>query len=116
MAIHTGTHMDAPCHLTPDQNVQRQHEVPITRFFGPGAVIDIRAKVDSNRDYAMTMDDMREWEDENGAVPDGAIVLVGLCFQICFISIYLFIHILNSVRFGYNAESKCGTRSLPSHN
>ena len=74
MAIHTGTHMDAPCHFIEDG--QRQHEVPLERFFGPAAVMDCKAQVDEDNDYEFSMEDLQAWEKENGKVPEGAYVLV----------------------------------------
>ena len=76
MAVHTGTHFDAPCHINEDG--LRSHEVPLSRFFGPAAVIDIKGKVDGDNDYQLSMEDVTKWEEMHGQVPEGAIVLVGL--------------------------------------
>ena len=72
--VHVGTHMDAPCHFK--HGGQRSHEVPMDMYFGPAAVMDIRLKVQQNGDYEMTMEDVQQWEEQHGQVPDGAIVLV----------------------------------------
>jgi kynurenine formamidase len=39
-------------------------------------VIDIRAQAAADRDYRLTLQDLRAWEEKHGAVPTGAIVLL----------------------------------------
>ena len=71
---HHGTHLDAPIHggdnlptvdaLTPDD------------LFGPAAVIDVSAQSAADPDYAVTRQDLIDWEARNGELPAGAIVLM----------------------------------------
>ena len=73
-AEHGGTHMDAPVHfaeggLTADQ-------VPLTTLIGPAAVVDVSAAAAKNRDYRLSVEDLKNWETANGRLPDGAIVLM----------------------------------------
>ena len=75
MIIHTGTHMDAPCHFC--NTCWRMHEVPFENLRGPAAVFDISDKCKENTKYEMTVQDFKDWEEENGAIPKGAFIMVG---------------------------------------
>lgn len=68
---HTGTHMDAPFHFSDQASADL---IPITDLVGPLAVVDIRAKAEDNADAQLTPDDLRDWEEEHGRLPNGAIV------------------------------------------
>ena len=74
MIIHVGTHVDAPCHFC--RTCWRLHEVPFDRFIGPAAVIDIKEQCDKNSNYELTVQDIKNWEEANGPIPEGAIVMV----------------------------------------
>ena len=39
-------------------------------------MIDISKQCDANPNYEMTIDDIKQWEKENGPVPKGAILMV----------------------------------------
>lgn len=68
---HTGTHMDAPFHFSDQDSADL---VPVEKLVGPLAIIDIRAKAESNPDAQVTPDDIAAWEAEFGPLPAGAIV------------------------------------------
>ncbi len=70
---HGGTHMDAPVHFA--KGALATHEVPLDSLIGPAAVIDVSDASAQDRDYQFTVDDVLNWEKENGALPDGAIIL-----------------------------------------
>lgn len=75
MAVHSGTHMDAPLHFLRDK--WSIDEIPITHFINrPLAVIDISNKVSKNRDYELLEEDLLAWEMENGEIPEGAVILI----------------------------------------
>ena len=67
-----GTHIDFPGHFVKD--------MPLSEAFGaqqmlfPLCVIDITAKVAENVHYAVTVEDIKAYEAEYGAIPDGAFV------------------------------------------
>ena len=69
---HTGTHIDAPLHFTADG--KGVGELPVEDLVAPLVVIDIRAKADANADAEVTPDDIKAWTDQNGELPQGAIV------------------------------------------
>lgn len=67
-----GTHIDFPGHFVKD--------MPLSEKFGaqqmlfPLCVIDITAKVAEDVHYAVTVEDIKAYEAEYGAIPDGAFV------------------------------------------
>lgn len=71
---HIGTHLDAPNHF--EEGQQDVSEIPVEMFIGPGVVIDITLQAEANPDKALSVDDLLEWEKENGPIPSGAIVLL----------------------------------------
>lgn len=69
---HGGTHLDAPIHFAEGKRTADQ--IPLSQLVGPAAVIDISAKADP--DYRLTADDIRQWEQRNGRIESGTIVLL----------------------------------------
>ncbi|KAI1301281.1 Kynurenine formamidase [Halotydeus destructor] len=75
MAIHTGTHMDAPLHFA--EGKWSVDQIPITHLVNrPLAVIDARNQVSQNRDYAVTIKDIQDWEATNGQLPEGCVLFL----------------------------------------
>lgn len=72
-AEHGGTHLDAPIHFF--ENRLTAEEIPVEQLTGRAAVIDVSAKVVSNRDYQISVDDVIAWEQEYGEIPEGTILL-----------------------------------------
>jgi kynurenine formamidase len=70
---HFGTHLDAPAHLGGTLTVDR---IPVDRLVRPGLCINVAAKAQANDDYQLTLEDVRAFEQANGPIPEGAIVLV----------------------------------------
>jgi kynurenine formamidase len=75
---HTGTHFDAPIHWIsgkdlPENSVDR---IPAKQFIGPACVIDVTAKVESDPDFLLTPEAIREWEGKHGKIPAGAWVML----------------------------------------
>ena len=71
---HLGTHMDAPYHFS--INAQKMHEIPPERLIGPGVVIDITEKARVDPNYAVTVDDILEYEAKYGRIPPHAMVMM----------------------------------------
>ena len=67
-----GTHIDFPGHFIKN--------APLSESFGvrngvfPLCVIDITAKVEKDRNYAVTVQDIKDYEKKYGQIPDGAFV------------------------------------------
>lgn len=78
-AEHGGTHMDAPIHFAAGGlTVER---VPVDRTIGPAVVVDVSARVESNRDYLIGPADFDAWEKLHGRIPDHAMVLLRTGFD-----------------------------------
>ncbi len=70
---HGGTHLDAPRHFA--EGRQTVDEVPLEKLIGAAVKIDVSAKASANRDYQISVEDITAWETQNGAIPEGGIVL-----------------------------------------
>ena len=75
---HGGTHFDAPIHFAKGAN--SVEKVPVEQLVGEGVVVDVTAKAAVNRDYQVSIEDFQLWEEKNGRIPDGAIVLLNTGF------------------------------------
>ena len=80
MYEHMATHLDAPSHFGFGR--QDIDQIPPQRLVGPGAIIDVRSKVaqevndNGKSNYAVTVDDLKEYEGKYGKIPWGAIVIM----------------------------------------
>ena len=73
-AEHGGTHIDAPVHFAKGRN--SVDAIPLSQLIGPAIVVDVTGKVEGNRDYQVTENDLRGWERRNGRITNGSIVLL----------------------------------------
>jgi kynurenine formamidase len=75
---HTGTHFDAPVHWVTGRDLPDNacDTIPVGRFVGPAAVIDVTADVAANPDFLLTPERLVAWEDAHGRIPAGAWVLL----------------------------------------
>ncbi len=71
---HLGTHLDAPNHFVAGKPAVDR--LPATSLFGPGVVIDVAGKTSADPDFLLTAEHVKLWEQQNGPVPEGAIVLL----------------------------------------
>jgi kynurenine formamidase len=71
---HGGTHIDAPMHFA--ESRWTNSDIPLDRLIRPAVVLDVSQKASDNHDYALTVADVSAWEELNGRIPDGAIVLL----------------------------------------
>jgi kynurenine formamidase len=69
---HTGTHIDAPLHFSPDGTSVA--EIPVTNLVCPLAVIDITARAADDPNTQVTPDDIAAWIAAHGPIPEGACV------------------------------------------
>lgn len=72
---HVGTHFDAPVHWVTGQDGHDAAGVPAGELVGPAAVIDRSAEAAEDPDYLLEVDDVRAWEAEHGALPEGGWLL-----------------------------------------
>lgn len=71
---HTGTHWGAPAHFT--DGAAAAHELLAEDFVLPGVAIDIAERAAAEHDYAVTVADLLEWQDQHGSFPVEAAVLL----------------------------------------
>ena len=74
MGEHCATHLTAPASfyshgLTVDN-------IPAEQLVAPAVAIDVRAKCQSNPDYALTIDELLDWESRHGQVPSACLALL----------------------------------------
>jgi kynurenine formamidase len=70
---HFATHLDAPAHFSRGRWTVDQ--IPAERLVRPLVVIDVAPKVRRNADYEVSLEDIGQWEQVNGQIPAGAVVL-----------------------------------------
>jgi kynurenine formamidase len=73
-AEHGGTHVDAPIHFAAGR--QTVDAIPLSRLVAPAVVVDVSDRVAADADYRVTVNDLLDWEREQGRVPDGAMLLI----------------------------------------
>jgi len=66
---HTGTHMDAPLHFSPDG--KSVAEVAVENLVVPLAIVDIREKAAASADAQVTPDDLKAWSTRTARSPRG---------------------------------------------
>lgn len=70
---HFGTHIDAPAHFSRGRWTVDQ--IPVERLVRPLVILDVAAKQGSNADYTISVTDIGDWEQANGQIPPGAVVI-----------------------------------------
>jgi len=73
-AEHSGTHTDAPAHFFKD----RWHtaDIPLDRLIAPGVKIDIEERANNDPDTMLMIQDLIDWEEKYGDIPEKSIVIV----------------------------------------
>ena len=79
MGEHSGTHLNAPnsFHASGESVDQYRGDSLVV----PAVVIDVPEKVKANPDYALTVDELIQWEARNGFVAAGSVVLLQTGWQ-----------------------------------
>jgi kynurenine formamidase len=67
------TRIDAPARLR--RGTWTVDQIPAGRLIGPLVVIDVSAEVRSNPDYELSVQDIAQWEQTNGPIPLGAVIM-----------------------------------------
>lgn len=73
-AEHGGTHLDAPIHFY--EGKYSSDEIPLEKLIGNAVVIDVSVKCENDRDYLIGINDFEDWENENGKISEGTIILL----------------------------------------
>ncbi len=71
---HGGTHLDAPLHFAADG--YSTDRIPLQDLIGHAVVIDISKQAAADRNYRLSVNDVRAFEDQHGRINPGAIVLL----------------------------------------
>lgn len=72
-AEHGGTHIDAPVHFA--EGKKTVDKLELNNLIGDAVKIDVSAKAAADRDYEITIDDIKAWEAANGKIPEWSIIL-----------------------------------------
>lgn len=75
-----GTRMDAPIHR--ENGGWSAETVSPDRLVAPLVVLDVTARTASNPNYEITLDDIADWEQVQGHVPAGAVVIARTGFKV----------------------------------
>jgi kynurenine formamidase len=67
-----GTHVDPPAHFV--KGLRTVDQIELREMILPLVVIDCSKEAAANPDYTITMERVRQWEKEHGAIPEGAFV------------------------------------------
>jgi kynurenine formamidase len=70
---HFGTHLDAPAHFA--RGSWTVDQIPEERLVAPLVVINIAKSVASDSDYRLSVEDIAHWEESNGQIPQGSVVM-----------------------------------------
>ena len=70
---HYGTHLDAPAHFA--RGMWTVDEIPAERLVRPLVVLNVRSKASDHPDYEISVQDIADWETQNGEIPSGAVVM-----------------------------------------
>jgi kynurenine formamidase len=71
---HGGTHADAPLHFA--RNGRSIDQIALEEWIGPAIKIDVRRQCAHDRDYLLSVEDIKTWEKKNGRIPAGAWVIM----------------------------------------
>ncbi len=67
-----GTHVDPPAHFV--KGLRTVDEIELKEMILLLVVIDVHEEVAKNADYTLTLERVKKWEADHGAVPQGAFV------------------------------------------
>lgn len=73
-AEHGGTHVDAPIHFYRGKNTVE--EITLDRLIGKAVVIDVSESCLKDPDHQITTDQITDWEDKHGVIPEGSILML----------------------------------------
>jgi kynurenine formamidase len=79
MGEHSGTHLSAPSGF--QQGAPGHEAFSPQDLVRPAVVIDIAIQAKADPDYALTMNDILDWESGHGPVPQGCLVLLRTGWQ-----------------------------------
>ena len=69
-----GTHVDAPAHFI--EGGRSVNELGLNDLVAPVAVINVQDRVALDPDYQLSVEDVQSWEDRNGRIMQGSLVVM----------------------------------------
>lgn len=79
-----GTHVDSPSHFAVGKGKRTIDQLPLNKLVLPILVIDVRKKVLKNHDYELRASDIEQWEDANGEITAGTLVVMNTGWAVKF--------------------------------
>jgi kynurenine formamidase len=76
---HGGTHIDAPIHFF--QTGKTVDRIPLPQLIAPAVVVDVRESCAADRNYQISVADLRAWEEKHGRQLVDVIVLLRTGFS-----------------------------------
>lgn len=73
---HCGTHFDAPNHWISGRDNDGVDTIPVKNMIGEACVINIKEKCKENPDYCLTVEDIKNFEEQYGSIRKHSWVLV----------------------------------------
>ena len=67
-----GTHVDPPAHFI--RGLRTVDQIPLQEMILPLVVIDVHAESAKDQDYTLSLERVKKWEADHGAIPAGAFV------------------------------------------
>src|SRR3954453_9956113 len=67
-----GTHVDPPAHFI--RGLRTVDQISLQEMILPLVVIDVHAESEKNADYVLSLERVKKWETDHGAIPTGAFV------------------------------------------
>jgi len=67
-----GTHVDPPAHFI--RGLRTVDQIELKEMILPLVVIDVHAEAAKNPDYTLTLERVKKWEADHGAIPTGSFV------------------------------------------
>ena len=71
---HYGTHIDAPAHFA--KGLWTVDQIPPERLIANAVMLDVSAKTKNNADYQLSVEDIADWEQIHGQIPQNAVVML----------------------------------------
>lgn len=72
---HAGTHFDAPIHWVTGKEGESVAQVPAARLVARAVVLDFADRVAADPDFLLEIGHVRQWERDNGPLPEGGWLL-----------------------------------------
>ena len=78
MSEHTGTHFDAPIHWVSGKDLPNNatDTLLVETLIAPVCVLDCTLEVATDKGFILTVDFLKQWEEQNGKIPAGSWVFL----------------------------------------